>query len=1176
MTISRRFCFRRTKPKKVKSRERSSDREDERSSLKDISYVRRTQLEKTYKLTKKLSLICDKESPSPNPQESQTSTSITKDSDRANGNRGNDKTNSDVRKFARVKSRTGASRLTSSDDTEIEEIVSLQREKANKAMVKTKIRREDSAERSKMRRRERESKNDTVDSKKGRGRGGRTGGDESEPDSSSDDSDREEMAPKKASRKISAPGKRQKSKKGETRDKSRGSKAISRNPRRDVSSDSSSDDSVTASMKRLMPTAFAKKPKTTEKNNSTRTRRKDSSDDDEIISKNTDSSKSSRSVTLKSAEPSPRSEKKRRLRRSASLDRDETVTETKKKSSKPAVHNVSGILNDVAHVVEKNSRKTFSHLRLSRSKPGSDSSSSKEFRSSKLSHKTGVGLHRIQDIEEDFTMSLPDDCRDDPDAEIPKQQSFALKKSVKNFFADLKSSAAKLISEIERAEKTYFPKDEAMRESMKPTDARRMILETRNVLRTLHDRVEQGETKITDYYDGWCKKTKQRNVWKTPVSGKRRSSASDRVDNVNAKNSDESGSESSEPKKTAPSKKVESRDASPESVVANGDKPVVVSECDSEEIFSNDEARMSISRSNAASPDGRGEKDKSADLERSKKSKESKNRASANSSEKIEAAVDEDKDYPEDKTDVVEKTGSPTMSQFSGHTDVDEVRSRAGSPMDQDEDRESLNQSPDLFETSVDSDVQEKKSSDREVGVTIKEKISPKRKTTQGKSKATVSDAESDSDCSKKAISTAPFRGADDSDGSKKSSPRAVRSPGCEEFENSRRASSRAESPAGCESVISKVASSRAASPALESDSSKKASSRAASPAADETNTSPRAASDASRKASSTARGSNDSDASDSEKSKKVAVQRDSDKTSVDGFSDREDINAQEMVEALVEEPAVTNDTENPEAADSTSADKSAEKTALSDLDSVATEPYESSPCEKSDQPEDQCPSSPDAPAERVSEDEKLTDKNKKSKNGKSKTQESRKDRKKIDGEKRRDSSRRSTDDLNDSTKNSKKSRSDDSSSDLSDAENARAREAMLMSSNSDDSSAGNSSRNRTSNPKESNDSPLTPPESDSKSERSSKSVERRSPERDSENEGKNSDAEKPRKKRTKFRLNKNRFYIADEKLRKNCEVRMKRLKDKVLQRYSRALRKSRKYVESKEIQRYKIIKTVS
>ncbi|XP_058788973.1 transcriptional regulator ATRX homolog isoform X2 [Phymastichus coffea] len=58
-----------------------------------------------------------------------------------------------------------------------------------------------------------------------------------------------------------------------------------------------------------------------------------------------------------------------------------------------------------------------------------------------------------------------------------------------------------------------------------------------------------------------------------------------------------------------------------------------------------------------------------------------------------------------------------------------------------------------------------------------------------------------------------------------------------------------------------------------------------------------------------------------------------------------------------------------------------------------------------------------------------------------------------------------------------------------------------------------------------------------------------------------------PRRKMDKFELRNNRYYLADEKLRRKCRVKLERLPESELAKYARALEKSKKHVEHKKIQ---------
>jgi len=61
------------------------------------------------------------------------------------------------------------------------------------------------------------------------------------------------------------------------------------------------------------------------------------------------------------------------------------------------------------------------------------------------------------------------------------------------------------------------------------------------------------------------------------------------------------------------------------------------------------------------------------------------------------------------------------------------------------------------------------------------------------------------------------------------------------------------------------------------------------------------------------------------------------------------------------------------------------------------------------------------------------------------------------------------------------------------------------------------------------------------------------------------------RLKKRRFKLNENYYYKNDKKLRMSCKVHLERLSMEILKRYSHALKKSREYLEHKELKRYQV-----
>jgi len=61
------------------------------------------------------------------------------------------------------------------------------------------------------------------------------------------------------------------------------------------------------------------------------------------------------------------------------------------------------------------------------------------------------------------------------------------------------------------------------------------------------------------------------------------------------------------------------------------------------------------------------------------------------------------------------------------------------------------------------------------------------------------------------------------------------------------------------------------------------------------------------------------------------------------------------------------------------------------------------------------------------------------------------------------------------------------------------------------------------------------------------------------------------RLKKRRFKLNENYYYKNDKKWRMSCKVHLERLSMEILKRYSHALKKSREYLEHKELKRYQV-----
>ena len=816
-----------------------------------------------------------------------------------------------------------------------------------------------------------------------------------------------------------------------------------------------SDDSVTADIERTMPTAFSneKSQKSTTKKSSVNKKKVSavsevSSDDERPVSRNNRRNATTNATKLSKKRPS----------REKNLETDEDsddcfVVQSSVSRSARQARSVSPSSAGEGHLQKPRGFRPQHRLKKHSQE---DSSSGKEFKNSKLHQSSYVALRRLRDIYEDDNVSMSvsptsDSPKNNTDS-LPREQIFGLKNSVQKYLTDMKVFCTKSLNDIENTQKTYWA-----RESMRPDDANHMILQVAKIGRKLRECLDKTETKMKTYHEKWCTKTKVKNVLKTPKKSPQK----------------DKGSNSRESTPTRPaSPESHKRSKRPDSDATPDNVQVVVSDCNSDEIFSDDETRTSVNKTPM--------KNNEKHIEVSKPLTSVTSESKKNSSDE------------EDTLNTAEKRTSPALSQFSNHSATTTI---------------------------------------------IEEKT---RKSPVTKSSLSVElDTRRDSMID-------PFADDDREDN------------GLDTDESLNKTGNDANEKSSSKNLLSNALSENLAE--LEND-------------------------------------------------------KNDEKSNHDDITDAGEVIEGPVSVGIVED-VLDKETEEPEKPiDELSTDKNSENDSFGNLDiaSVSTIVNSNESRSRSRSIEDfdgdlpqnsfgsvandvdatlQLNNSDEiVPASDVKSSEerkrkKSADKDKSTKREKEQKlpvtdEDTKSDNEKKSPNKSKDSNKRRDSKDNKSDKSSlemsspirssldidelisptkEKSNSDgESGSTISDSAESKAKAALLMSSNSDDSGSERGETPPIVSSKVSDRSSLASSESDEKNLDGS----------DDKSSERSDSLVKLRKKRRKFRIRENCFYKADIKLRQMCQVVVKRLSKKVLKRYSRALRKSRDYVESQELKRY-------
>ncbi|XP_044017752.1 transcriptional regulator ATRX-like isoform X2 [Aphidius gifuensis] len=209
----------------------------------------------------------------------------------------------------------------------------------------------------------------------------------------------------------------------------------------------------------------------------------------------------------------------------------------------------------------------------------SDSSSGKEFTQNKIVKEIYVPLQNLNSIKEDVSCSLNSSSSN---GELSKTQVLNLRSATQKYFDDLISTSKKLTNDIETAKKLYMKKDK-----FKAIDASKYIIECKNIACSLIKRTEINEKKLYEQYNGWCKKSKVKNILKNSKPTKRRRTLSKHETSAAASSSsDDDDEEKEKNNKKIVKKSIEKK---------IDEKEPTVSECDSDQIFSDDESKKKSS-----------------------------------------------------------------------------------------------------------------------------------------------------------------------------------------------------------------------------------------------------------------------------------------------------------------------------------------------------------------------------------------------------------------------------------------------------------------------------------------------------------------------------------------------------------------------------------------------------
>ncbi|KAK0163108.1 hypothetical protein PV327_006816 [Microctonus hyperodae] len=158
--------------------------------------------------------------------------------------------------------------------------------------------------------------------------------------------------------------------------------------------------------------------------------------------------------------------------------------------------------------IHENNTDDIENSEASISRANSNSSSDKEFSRHKIIHSF-VPLQRISDIEKDHTVSPENSLEPaSSNSNLSRQDAFALKNYVHDFFQEMKRCIKKLENKIEYVERNYHYK-----EKLKRKDATHMMMECTRMIRDWKKHVDSSEDKVINRYNTWCKKARVKNIF---------------------------------------------------------------------------------------------------------------------------------------------------------------------------------------------------------------------------------------------------------------------------------------------------------------------------------------------------------------------------------------------------------------------------------------------------------------------------------------------------------------------------------------------------------------------------------------------------------------------------------------------------------------------------------------
>ncbi|XP_043266891.1 transcriptional regulator ATRX-like [Venturia canescens] len=1118
------FTSKKTKKKKI-SRKRSSDTEDEKSNFKNISYVRSRRLSEAQQLKKRLSTFCDEESP-------RESLEPSRPLHKQNNERTKQEQIDQSKKLEKYYGQGNVLTVDiSSDDSD--EI------KSRKIIVEkdSHSRKKESSHRISMSSRKLPSPI---------------------TDSSSED-DNMEMSKKTLPKR-------------KTKDESRFLKK-----RKKVSPDrcSNSEEEV-------------------------KEKRKKTSESTSIRGKSTNLKGGSKSKILNTENAKSKKEtkdkyKSRQSRRDPSSDSGD---------SEDGESNRGNSRRNETDKPDGKSNKFHNHRRLMKQDSiPSDSSSGREFRTSKLIPHSYVVLKRIEELEHDYTKtpdSSPQVCKDI----LTKDQAFALKNMVTNFFADLKKAATKVVNDIEVAQARY-----CMKNSLRHTDVDSLILETEDVVTKLQKCVDTRKNKMEDYYEKWCKKARLKNVLKSKRTNTEDSKPSSlgQTSKKSPKNkrgsSNESSPSTSRRKSRSPSPVAKSNDD--ETTNLN-----VVSDYNSDEIFSDDDARNASKKSNPNSSSHEkqgtpshclsiGKTSRNDDVSSDENSnKQSIKNVSKRLFDKSSSSVDSvsgDRQEAEDNCEVEKITNTSKAARLSTESvDLSDI---------------------DIFETTIDSGNEGKIEGKKASKTNDQASDSEDNSTPEGPSESTNSrtnrkrnSSGSSTDCQKP-----DERDTSESPTNQRDSPMAnsgkeeeKTSPN-EDDDNEDKISTRSPTVSPVQELISeeKILTSSKSDDKIENISGTE---RPKGPASresteeggnDKNNEEPFKMKDSLQQP-------NRSGNVEQEPQEIPSIDHADTETKEDDENEMNNISIGSL-ETVIQEMNYNLEKKSSKLLSSNDENEEDETPMnMSDDNEKRTEKADSSPAtlprerdsplphdteEIANENDDTEPaeSGSNSPIDSTTEREsrKNIPKVDKSRSNSpelktSKKQTTGKEMHKNDSDEKnkREKSKSNSPEINISRRSSVDSNESDEtsidkgsksysgisrvsrSSTPSETEDIEARNKLLLSSNSEDSSGDeNTFALQSSSNLENEDIPPTPPESDT-------NIPKNTEKDKSDNDPEKTEKQIAKSKRNKFRIENYPHLKADKRLSQKCEVRLKRLKQKVLDRYSRALEKSRDYVDSKNLKR--------